>query len=968
MNSLQFVWTARFPTMTRFLALFVGASFTIVSGYATPPGGVHPGTEITPRALHTTVVRLKQDAELSRAFPPAIPPMGAPGMGGKPRQLDRIRILVIPVRCRPASPDSGVPISTDQLKELFFGDLLRATNGERASVADYFRAASFGAVTSVTGEVVDWITLSDPFWSYVQPSYASQLAPFPARKFYNSTLSQLQNLHKIKFRDFDDDGRDPNPAAADDDGYVDIVVFISGDREVNRGYRWQLSFVGDGEAFSPGQVGSWESEETTTALRVNGTTQNDVKVKVDDFAMIPFADVIDGRIGVVCHELFHCLGLPDLYGRSDDLKGGVGSWCIMGRGCLEATPNSAGSRSARWPALPSAACRYYLGWGKFCECAREHDTAIAGMRDNGTYTIIAPEETPTGDLDYQEVFFVESYSSATDKSPWGKSILPEGAAGYLVWHADGQVGRTANNGIARMAWPFAEMMLGQNDVSYAEANFAAPSFPRPLVRCVQADGRLDIEKGTNFADLSDLFTDGNTLSFDSRAQGFTWYRHPPHTPKIAFAPNALRASFPASTSAIAIPSAAPPVAAPIPSSATATAAPAPPPERIGLPMPQSRIGGRTFAPAIPGTRMVQSAAVPSSPAMPIPAIDFVEDVNRRVPALLAQWDEITANNEVPVFRSPEARKELAVRVELNAEKAGPAKSVLSDEVITALKVISSRDLEKEVPLLDKLSAVSSDSIDAVSASLNPETALKLNDTWKEQRTYTLKRKGSALAALNEKAADATRDFIRGTKASASKEEAPAMVRAPDSDSVQELRRLNLPPVQNAETALADAGNRISDFNKLAGLGDARVTLKIEPPAVESGFGSSKNGGHRFQLSYVAKIGDREIPLAPTTYWGVVKYDDKNHLQGIRFNKPVRIGELPQSVAPRWTDEQAVDFVRQRLGSTAPPKDTIIARLELCPVGPDEQQHWELAYRVALPLPNGATNDIYLNADTGARIK
>ncbi len=118
--------------------------------WATPPDGAKEVNAGVPRGLYSTVIKLKRDEAFPAEFRAELPPVGAPLMGGRPHTLERIKILVIPVRSSSKHADPP-PVSVSELKALFFGDLMRQTQGARASVADYFRAASFGAVTSVTG-------------------------------------------------------------------------------------------------------------------------------------------------------------------------------------------------------------------------------------------------------------------------------------------------------------------------------------------------------------------------------------------------------------------------------------------------------------------------------------------------------------------------------------------------------------------------------------------------------------------------------------------------------------------------------------------------------------------------------------------------------------------------------------------------------------------------------------------------
>ncbi|MEI9892374.1 MAG: immune inhibitor A domain-containing protein [Chthoniobacter sp.] len=826
---------------------------------------------------------------------------------------------------------------------------------------------------------MDWITLDKSFWDYVQPPdwRRNPIAAFPARGFYTEVLKKLEDRHTISFRDFDDDGRDPNASKADSDGYVDIVVFVSGDAEINRGFRWQVSYTTESSAFAGERGLAWESKETTKVRNRNGSV-SDVKVKVDDFVVIPAADVADGCIGVPCHEILHFIGLPDLYSRKNSFLGGVGSWCIMGRGCYESNRNSMGSPSARFPVLPSAPCRYFLGWGKYCECLPKDGTALMDSRRDGSYTIIRPTGEPEDELLFREACFVESYSPPTKESPWGMGTLPAGASGYLVWHVDGSVGRGGPDKGA-LSWPFAEPNQGQNDSCFDPKSFGKEGFHAPLARCIQADGHLDIEssdpqspnQSKNFADVTDLFHDGNFLMFDDSDKGFAWYRHATKEPQIAFASGVVHTTMLAQTlpsGAVPAPGVgAPPVGAP-PVGAPPVGAPP-----VGAP---PATAGKSVAERAPAK--FETADAPTGPA-PSWSMDEANEIQKSAlvapknipqmatPTWATKWETAAKTSDESAFESPDAVHKMANRVELHCGTLGTAAYQFRDNVKVVLRAASSSDLKNDPALLQKLSTVSWTSFDAACSSLRPEVAQSLEKEWREQRTYSLAKKDAALAALNEGAARATRKFLQSVDRHGPNDSAPALVRAPDGNSVQELRRLNLPPLEDAP--YQDAAARISKFNELAGLTQTTVSLKAIQPPPNDGFSDTEDGNKRILLSYVATIQGQAVPIATTEHWGIVTYDAKNHLQNIRFsNSPLRVGELPKEIEPHWSPEQAVDFVFNRLKAAAPPKDTIHAEFQLLPVGPKDDQRWEQIYRVTLPLPNGTVDSIYIKADTGERIK
>lgn len=1067
---------------------------TLASARATQPGEPEEkqnALAIPPRGLISTVIELKYEAGMAYDLNA---PAGAP-IGGEPRTLERVRILVIPLRCK--TPDSTAhPISAEELRKAFFGDLLSETHGERASVADYLRAASFGAITSVTGEVADWVVLDSSFASYLPPQTPTDANPKPFRDYYEAALKEVERLGKIRWREFDDDGRSLNVADPDDDGFVDIVVFVAGEKAFPGAFRWKLSFT---PAITPAAGGpsAWESQVKTFISTEPGGVPYETNLKVDDFVAIPWQDFVDGSIGVPCHEMMHFLGVPDGYSRKTNWLGGVGRWCVMGVGCRQSTKNSAQSTSAKWPPLPSAPCRFFLGWGSGAECAVGGAVLAQPARDTGTYAIVRPAGNPVETADLSEACLVEYYTPPTSASPWGRCLeLPPETSGYLVWHVDGSVGRDGSSNA--YVWPFSVPYKGQNDNLYNGGDFTA----RPLARCVQADGNLDIEfgqkKSRSYADAGDLFQPGQRLRFDKKFKGFSWYRHDNHGPEVVFEPEGVvSASLVADHPPVQPPAPAGALpAAPSPASAAVLAAPEETGPMPGAPLsrspgstgsststlPRSTSGAgissgldkgaalqeamkaessegqiveksgagratepvrasslskqlaksassvmpkntkspapmgasedksagsqivvtgagspaaavaptsaaavafKATGPRTPRAMEVERSAVVAASAEPS-AMQSKEQASAAPPSQAAaeelspkarEWlqeaaqnwpqnarEKVTSFGEDMPLKSPQALNSLVDGVERYGKTLGSGEAGFHKEVRAALRAACTPNVKADASFLDRLAGISSPAIDAVSASLKYDDAIKLNELWKEQRTYSLKNKKGALESLKEKAALATGQILSQAKLTGSSEKPAALVRAPDGASVQELHRLNLPLAAGAQSPMEDAGLRITELNQLAGIKNSRITLKVNalPPAV------ADQSLQRVGLGYVASIGGEEYPLASTHHWGSLTYE-KNMLQSIKFGEPTYTGNLPEAVQPMRTASEAVEYIREKLKFIAPRKEDIQVSLELFPLGQKTRPDWVPAYRIGLPLPNGTHSVIYLHADTLERL-
>eukprot|EP00568_Trieres_chinensis_P003177 CAMPEP_0183293584 /NCGR_PEP_ID=MMETSP0160_2-20130417/2215_1 /TAXON_ID=2839 ORGANISM="Odontella Sinensis, Strain Grunow 1884" /NCGR_SAMPLE_ID=MMETSP0160_2 /ASSEMBLY_ACC=CAM_ASM_000250 /LENGTH=341 /DNA_ID=CAMNT_0025454725 /DNA_START=17 /DNA_END=1042 /DNA_ORIENTATION=+ len=174
-----------------------------------------------------------------------------------------------------------------------------------------------------------------------------------------------------------------------------------------------------------------------------------------------------GRIGVICHETGHFLGLPDLY---DGTGGsGVGTHCLMG--------NSWGwDGSQHCPPAMSAWAKNHMGWLDIQALSRSGNYHLAASHfSNVVYTVSNPSNQ-------YEYFLIEN----KQRSYKFDNCLPE--EGLVIWHIDEETGYNEEGFPGQPGWP-------ENGDHYR-------------VALVSADGLYNLEKGSDLGMPSNFFYGG----------------------------------------------------------------------------------------------------------------------------------------------------------------------------------------------------------------------------------------------------------------------------------------------------------------------------------------------------------------------------------------------------------------------------------------------------------------------------
>lgn len=272
--------------------------------------------------------------------------------------------------------------------------------GAAGSVRDYFKQISYQALT-VDSVVLDWITL-DHGYAYYGADQGGVGRDIRSRQMVEEALA------KAEARGFDFSQMD-----ADNDGEVDSLTVVH---------------AGGGQEYSLNDTRQiWSHQwEMTRTVTYDGT-------RMKPYTTVPERRGFDGnpdsqgitRIGVICHEMGHLLGLPDLYDFGFDSQG-VGNFCVMGLGCWN------GSLGAQ-PAHPNAWCKVLLGWVTPDE--------VSGP---GTYSAPRVEDNPkvyrlSGQFPRTQYFLIENRQGHGFDAG-----LPGKKRGLLIWHVDETVGNNNN--------------------------------------------------------------------------------------------------------------------------------------------------------------------------------------------------------------------------------------------------------------------------------------------------------------------------------------------------------------------------------------------------------------------------------------------------------------------------------------------------------------------------------------------
>jgi len=382
-----------------------------------------------------------------------------PGMHDAPQRVSPagdVQNLVILMRFRDHR-QRQLPTAAD------FNVIFNAPGGDPAlaptgSIFDVYEENSYGQL-KLRSKVVGWVDLPKTEAQYAAGQSGLTTA---IQQAIRDALDAVVSGNLVDFAKFD------NENGGTGDGRIDAITFV------HSGYAAEFGGVDSSGADYKDRIWSHRWSIPTWSANPAG-------VKVSDYNINPGLWSISGnqpgRIGVICHELGHFFGLPDLYDYSQQGEG-AGSWCLMA--------NSWGfDGSQHHPPHLSAWSKIFLGW----------NSSIA-LNSFGTYQVKATA------LPGAEIYRVNypggsasEYLLIENRQPVGNyegAIAPgsDGVRGGLaIWHID-------------------DNKIENDDPGYPGQSGWPGNGRRYRVALLQADGAYHLEKGFNRGDGDDLFRGG----------------------------------------------------------------------------------------------------------------------------------------------------------------------------------------------------------------------------------------------------------------------------------------------------------------------------------------------------------------------------------------------------------------------------------------------------------------------------
>jgi len=355
--------------------------------------------------------------------------LNAAGGAGQLQVAGTFRIPVLPVAFQNVPP----PFPSAQYQSVLF-DPVPSTWAY--SVRSYYAEQSRGRVI-IDGEVRSWVVADSSDLYYEDGCNGVFACPHGGQRLGQLLIEVLTRNDDGLFDwgRFDNDGPDGLPNSGDDDGVVDVVMFLQ--PEVDGACRtsnlWAHRFVVRGWTGAPYRTRSPRRD-------ARGQPIPGQFIVVDDYTLQSAVGGGDActpgvimAIGTAAHETGHAFGLPDLYDTnflSPSGTQGIGEWGIMGSGNYT-KPYS--------PAAFEAWSLVELGWVAVDTLGSDRSVILAPVARSDTVLYVPVPNT-------DEYFLFENRQAlGSDTAQMNPACLVgtrscAKGGGLLVWHIDqGQI-------------------------------------------------------------------------------------------------------------------------------------------------------------------------------------------------------------------------------------------------------------------------------------------------------------------------------------------------------------------------------------------------------------------------------------------------------------------------------------------------------------------------------------------------
>jgi M6 family metalloprotease-like protein len=299
--------------------------------------------------------------------------------------------------------------------DALFNEVGHSADGATGSVRDYYEEVSYGRLT-ITSQIVNWVQLPQN-----QAFYGAGNPDANAEQMVIDAIAAA-----------DAAGFDFSQGDSDGDGWVDMLTIIHS---------------GLGQEFTGNSSDAiWSHKASVPMQTVDGVSMS--TYHTDPALRSSGTDII--RIGVICHEMGHFFGLPDLYDYSG-LTQGVGTWGLMGSGSWGASGNSS---TAQRPVHLTAWSKAMLGFVQTTEIHSESAISLPAVETNAVVHLLRDGTSS------EEYFLIEN------RQPVGfdADIADHAIGGILIWHVDRG---SANNDLGSWDHPAVKLEEADADNSLA---------------------------------------------------------------------------------------------------------------------------------------------------------------------------------------------------------------------------------------------------------------------------------------------------------------------------------------------------------------------------------------------------------------------------------------------------------------------------------------------------------------------